>query len=328
MTYSDKLVDHCTNPRNVGSLDSSSDLVGTGIVGVPACGDVMKVQIQVDENTPGDAAREVAVSQTIDVRRFAGQEMVFECDLMAERAKYGAPVTIELEQYRDDGSRIREYAVQPRWLTVELAEGHFVQFCERGRLSHEAATVNVRVRMQLYVRDADTGKRVAGPESLFAVWLDRVVVRPGERWPWPALTTAGFVTGGLERAPLNRAFEFTGQRRLAFSGASEGTLTANSYGDARSVHWGLEAGTLASPETITVKLDTGNLLLEAFRRADLEAARRRLPAPEAVLSLASGAAQRASALRLTSEERLVLRALGEAAAGRIWSAAPSSTAIS
>ena len=50
MTYSDKLVDHCTNPRNVGSLDCNSDLVGTGIVGVPACGDVMKVQIQVDEN--------------------------------------------------------------------------------------------------------------------------------------------------------------------------------------------------------------------------------------------------------------------------------------
>ncbi len=202
------------------------------------------LKIVVDEDTPEDAERNVTISQTIDVREFAGQEMVFECDLMAERAKYGAPVTIELEQLREDGSRIREYAIQTRWLTVELAEGHFVQFCERGRFSHEAATVNVRVRLRLYVRDADTGERISGPESFFTVWLDRVVVRPAERWPWPALSHAGFVEGALEEAPLNRAFEFTGQRRLAFNGASEGTLTASSYGDAKSVHWGLEAGTL------------------------------------------------------------------------------------
>ncbi|MFQ5809065.1 MAG: LamG-like jellyroll fold domain-containing protein, partial [Armatimonadota bacterium] len=202
------------------------------------------LKIQVDENTPDDVERDVTISQTIDVGEFAGQEMVFECDLMAERAKYGAPVTIELEQLRADGSRIREYAIEPRWLTVELAEGHFIQFCERGRFSHEAATVNVRVRMRLYVRDADTNERISGPESLFTVWMDRTVLRPGERWPWPALSHAGFVEGALEGAPLNRAFEFTGQRRLAFNGASEGTLTAYTYGDAKSVHWGLAAGTL------------------------------------------------------------------------------------
>ena len=50
MAYSDKVLDHYSNPRNVGSLDKSQDNVGTGIVGAPECGDVMKLQIQVDED--------------------------------------------------------------------------------------------------------------------------------------------------------------------------------------------------------------------------------------------------------------------------------------
>ena len=47
MAYSDKVVDHYENPRNVGSLDKSDSSVGTGMVGAPACGDVMKLQIKV-----------------------------------------------------------------------------------------------------------------------------------------------------------------------------------------------------------------------------------------------------------------------------------------
>lgn len=47
MAYSDKVVDHYENPRNVGALDKDSDNVGTGLVGAPACGDVMKLQIKV-----------------------------------------------------------------------------------------------------------------------------------------------------------------------------------------------------------------------------------------------------------------------------------------
>jgi len=50
MAYSDKVLDHYNNPRNVGSLDKSSANVGTGIVGAPECGDVMKLQIQVDDD--------------------------------------------------------------------------------------------------------------------------------------------------------------------------------------------------------------------------------------------------------------------------------------
>lgn len=50
MAYSDKVIDHYTNPRNVGTLDKSSQSVGTGLVGAPECGDVMRLQIQVDGN--------------------------------------------------------------------------------------------------------------------------------------------------------------------------------------------------------------------------------------------------------------------------------------
>nr|XP_020450085.1 iron-sulfur cluster assembly enzyme ISCU, mitochondrial [Monopterus albus] len=49
-SYHEKVVDHYENPRNVGSLDKRSKNVGTGLVGAPACGDVMKLQVQVDEN--------------------------------------------------------------------------------------------------------------------------------------------------------------------------------------------------------------------------------------------------------------------------------------
>lgn len=49
MTYSEKVLDHYENPRNVGSFDKSDEHVGTGMVGAPACGDVMKLQIKVNE---------------------------------------------------------------------------------------------------------------------------------------------------------------------------------------------------------------------------------------------------------------------------------------
>jgi len=48
MAYSDKVLDHYENPRNVGSLDKADPSVGTGMVGAPACGDVMKLQIRVN----------------------------------------------------------------------------------------------------------------------------------------------------------------------------------------------------------------------------------------------------------------------------------------
>lgn len=50
MAYNEKVLDHYENPRNVGKLDTNADNVGTGMVGAPACGDVMKLQIQVSES--------------------------------------------------------------------------------------------------------------------------------------------------------------------------------------------------------------------------------------------------------------------------------------
>jgi Fe-S cluster assembly scaffold IscU len=51
MAYSDKLIDHYENPRNIGSLDKNSEDVGTGLVGAPECGDVMKLQVKVNPET-------------------------------------------------------------------------------------------------------------------------------------------------------------------------------------------------------------------------------------------------------------------------------------
>ena len=51
MAYSDKVIDHYNNPRNVGTLDKSSTEVGTGLVGAPECGDVMRLQIRVNPET-------------------------------------------------------------------------------------------------------------------------------------------------------------------------------------------------------------------------------------------------------------------------------------
>ncbi|HPH29439.1 MAG TPA: Fe-S cluster assembly scaffold IscU [Pseudomonadota bacterium] len=50
MAYSDKVIEHYENPRNVGSLDKNDPNVGTGLVGAPACGDVMKLQLKIDDN--------------------------------------------------------------------------------------------------------------------------------------------------------------------------------------------------------------------------------------------------------------------------------------
>ena len=57
MAYSEKVIDHYENPRNVGKLDDKSKFVGTGMVGAPACGDVMRLQIQVNDTGVIDDAK-------------------------------------------------------------------------------------------------------------------------------------------------------------------------------------------------------------------------------------------------------------------------------
>ena len=55
MAYSEKILDHYENPRNVGKMDITDPSVGTGMVGAPACGDVMKLQIKIEDNVITDA---------------------------------------------------------------------------------------------------------------------------------------------------------------------------------------------------------------------------------------------------------------------------------
>ena len=55
MAYSEQVLDHYNNPRNVGKMDPSDPMVGTGMVGAPACGDVMRLQIKIEDNVVTDA---------------------------------------------------------------------------------------------------------------------------------------------------------------------------------------------------------------------------------------------------------------------------------
>lgn len=55
MAYSDKVIDHYSNPKNVGTLDKSSNSVGTGLVGAPECGDVMRLQLEINDGIITDA---------------------------------------------------------------------------------------------------------------------------------------------------------------------------------------------------------------------------------------------------------------------------------
>jgi nitrogen fixation protein NifU and related proteins len=118
MAYSDKVVDHYNNPRNVGTLDKSSAEVGTGLVGAPECGDVMRLQIKVNPETQviedakfktfgcGSAiassslatewvkgktvAEALAISNTDIVKELALPPVKIHCSVLAEDAIHAA----------------------------------------------------------------------------------------------------------------------------------------------------------------------------------------------------------------------------------------------
>ena len=93
----------------------------------------------------------------------------------------------QLELYRRAEGAPRpagpEFVVQPRWMTVEMAEGQLVEFAERGRINPEAATIEAIIRLRLYARNAFDGTPPTDDEREYTVWLDRLSLRPGERWP-------------------------------------------------------------------------------------------------------------------------------------------------
>jgi len=140
MTYSDKVIDHFNNPRNVGSLDRHSDSVGTGIGGAPECGDVMRLQIQVDENdrivdakfktfgcgsaiASSSLATEWIKGRTLDealeikntqiVRELSLPPVKIHCSVLAEDAVRAAIADLKRKRERKEAAGTRSEAASP-----------------------------------------------------------------------------------------------------------------------------------------------------------------------------------------------------------------------
>ncbi|MBN2448617.1 MAG: Fe-S cluster assembly scaffold IscU [Phycisphaerae bacterium] len=130
MAYGDKVIDHFEHPRNVGSLDKNDEHVGTGIVGAPECGDVMKLQIQVDENerivdakfktfgcgsaiASSSLATEWVKGKTLDealeiqnteiVKELALPPVKIHCSVLAEDAIRAAITDVKRKLHKSDG---------------------------------------------------------------------------------------------------------------------------------------------------------------------------------------------------------------------------------
>lgn len=120
MSYSEKVLDHYENPRNVGSLDKNDPNVGTGMVGAPACGDVMKLQIRVEDGIIIDAkfktygcgsaiASSSLVTELLKGQTLAEAETIKNSDIATELAL--PPVKIHCSVLAEDAikSAINDY---------------------------------------------------------------------------------------------------------------------------------------------------------------------------------------------------------------------------
>jgi nitrogen fixation NifU-like protein len=96
MAYSNKVIDHYENPRNVGSFDKSDPSIGTGMVGAPACGDVMKLQIKVEDGIITDARFKTYGCGSAIASSSLITEMVKGMSLNAARAIKNSEIAEEL----------------------------------------------------------------------------------------------------------------------------------------------------------------------------------------------------------------------------------------
>jgi nitrogen fixation NifU-like protein len=144
MAYSDKVIDHAENPRNVGTLDKSDPNVGTGLVGAPACGDVMRLQIKVGEGgvildakfktfgcgsaiassslatewLKGKTVDEASTIKNVDiVNELSLPPVKIHCSVLAEDAIKSA-----IEDYRKKQAARRELGAAPTTETEARAE--------------------------------------------------------------------------------------------------------------------------------------------------------------------------------------------------------------
>ncbi len=136
MAYSEELMDHYDNPRNVGSMDKEDEAVGTGLVGAPACGDVMKLQIKVsDEGVIEDAkfktfgCGSAIASSSLVTEWVQGKSIDEAMDLKnTEIAKHLAlpPVKIHCSVLAEDAIKaaVRDYKSKHDMLSAEELELH------------------------------------------------------------------------------------------------------------------------------------------------------------------------------------------------------------
>jgi nitrogen fixation NifU-like protein len=136
MAYSDKVIDHYTNPRNVGTLDKSNSKVGTGLVGAPECGDVMRLQIQVDDNNMITDAKfktfgcgSAIASSSLATEWLKGKSIddamkIDNMDIVEELAL--PPVKIHCSVLAEDAIKaaINDYRVKNGMAPIEAAKTH------------------------------------------------------------------------------------------------------------------------------------------------------------------------------------------------------------
>ncbi|MDQ7948643.1 MAG: Fe-S cluster assembly scaffold IscU [Pedobacter sp.] len=136
MAYSEKVIDHYTNPRNVGTLNKDSKSVGTGLVGAPECGDVMRLQIEVnDENVITDAkfktfgCGSAIASSSLATEWLKGKTIdealtIDNMDIVEELAL--PPVKIHCSVLAEDAikSAINDYRVKNGLEALELEKSH------------------------------------------------------------------------------------------------------------------------------------------------------------------------------------------------------------
>lgn len=136
MAYSDKVIDHYSNPRNVGTLDKSKQNVGTGLVGAPECGDVMRLQIEVDENNVITDAKfktfgcgSAIASSSLATEWLKGKSIddalaIDNMDIVEELAL--PPVKIHCSVLAEDAikSAINDYRVKNGMPALELEKSH------------------------------------------------------------------------------------------------------------------------------------------------------------------------------------------------------------
>ena len=136
MAYSEKVIDHYNNPRNVGTLDKAKNNVGTGLVGAPECGDVMRLQIEVDQNNIITDAKfktfgcgSAIASSSLATEWLKGKSIdqaleIDNMDIVEELAL--PPVKIHCSDLAEDAikSAINDYRVKNGMDPIELPKSH------------------------------------------------------------------------------------------------------------------------------------------------------------------------------------------------------------